>query len=67
MEGIQYVMDENNRKVAVQISYEKYGAVLDDLIDILVVEGRKSEASVPFQEILDELNKNGNLFRYVPD
>ncbi len=38
MEGIRYVTDENNKKVAVQLSYEVYGESLDDLIDGLIAE-----------------------------
>ena len=66
MEGIQYVMDDNN-KIAIQISYEKYGDILDDLIDLLLAEDRGQEESIPFSEILDELRNTGNLFKYVPD
>lgn len=60
-------MDENNKKIAIQISYEKYGDILDDLIDLLLVEDRREEESIPFSEVLDELRNTGNLSKYVPD
>ena len=59
MEGIKYVMDENNRKVAVQIDLEKYGELWEDFYDAIVAESRKDEESEPFDQVVSELEKSG--------
>ncbi len=62
MNGIMYVTDENNKRRFVQIDIDKYGGeYLEDLIDGLVAESRKSEESIPFDQALEELRKAGKL------
>jgi len=65
MEGIQFVTDENNKKVAVQISYEQYGDLIDDLLDRLIIESRKNEETYALDEVISELKDEGNLEKYV--
>ena len=50
MSGIQFVMDEKGRKVAVQIDLKKHGAIWEDFWDGLVSESRRSERSVPYEQ-----------------
>ncbi len=50
MDGIQFVTDEKGRKVAVQIDLKKHAAVLEDLWDGLIVESRRKEKSVPYEQ-----------------
>ena len=61
MEGISFVTDENNNKIAVQISYDVYGEIIEDIIDGLVAESRKDEESIPFDEFVDQLKAEGLL------
>jgi hypothetical protein len=49
MTGIQYLMDENGRKVAVQIDLKKHRAVWEDFCDGLVSESRRKEKAVPYE------------------
>ena len=64
MEGIQYVTDENNKKIAVQLSYEVYGEYLEDLIDGLIAESRKDDEKISLEELTEELQKEGLLEKW---
>ncbi|HKK87530.1 MAG TPA: hypothetical protein VJ917_01690 [Saprospiraceae bacterium] len=61
MEGIRYVTDENNKKIAVQLSFEVYGEYLEDLIDGLIAESRKDDEKISFDDLTKELEKEGLL------
>lgn len=62
MEGILYLTDDQNRKRFVQIDLDKFGGeFLQDLIDGLVAESRKSEESIPFDEAMKQLKEAGKL------
>ena len=50
MTGIQFVTDENGRKVAVQIDLKKHGAIWQDLQDGLISESRRKEKTVPYEK-----------------
>jgi hypothetical protein len=50
MTGIQYVTDEEGRKVAVQIDLRKHRALWEDIEDGLIAEQRKREAGVPYED-----------------
>ena len=43
MKGINYVTDDKNRKVAVQIDLKKYGDLWEDFYENMVAELRKDE------------------------
>ena len=61
---MQYVTDENNDRIAVMISYEKYGHMIEDILDHLVIESRKHEESYPIDEVISDLEKD-DLKKYV--
>jgi exoribonuclease R len=65
MEGILYVTDEQNRKKYIQIDLEKYGQIVEDILDSITIESRKKEKSYPIEEVLSELKDKGNLDKYV--
>ncbi len=61
MEGVHYVKDENDKKIAVQLSYEVYGHMLDDLIDGLIAESRKNDEKISLEQFTKELREEGLL------
>jgi len=65
MEGILYLIDENNKKKFVQIDLNKYGEVWQDFYDGLMAEMNKGEESYPLDEVISELETKGNLNKYV--
>ncbi|MCX6593087.1 MAG: hypothetical protein NTZ56_16340 [Acidobacteria bacterium] len=50
MTGIQYVTDEEGRKVGVLIDLKKHGDVWEDFWDGLVSETRRKEKSIPYEQ-----------------
>lgn len=61
MEGITYVTDENNKRVAVQLSYEVYGELIDDIVDGLIAASRKYDEKIPLEDFSRELREEGLL------
>lgn len=64
MKGINYVTDEQNKKVAVQIELkvlEKYDEQMEDLIDGIIAESRKDERRVPLNKVIRNLKQSGKL------
>jgi hypothetical protein len=59
--GIQFVIDEKGRKVAVQIDLRKHGSLLEDFWDGLISESRRKEKGVPLEKIKADLIKRGRL------
>lgn len=58
MEGITYLIDEDNRKKFVQIDLEKYGDLVEDLLDILTAKARKNDSTRSFDEVVKEMKKD---------
>jgi len=50
MTGIQFVVDEKGRKVAVQIDLKKHRAAWEDFWDGLVSESRRKEKAIPYEQ-----------------
>ena len=50
MNGIQYVTDEKDRKVAVQIDLRKHKALWEDIQDGLIAQQREREPGVPYED-----------------
>lgn len=61
MNGIQFVIDEKGRKVAVQIDLRKHGAIWEDFWDGLVSESRRKEKDIPFEKVRTGLIKRGRI------
>jgi len=59
MSGIQYVTDEKGRKVAVQIDLRKHKALWEDIQDGLIVQERKREAGISYEEYQASRAKSG--------
>lgn len=52
MKGINYLTDEKNRKIAVQIDLKKYGHIWEDFYDYLIAELRKDEEKIPLEDVI---------------
>jgi len=57
----QYITDENGKKTAVILPIEEFYALLEDLEDLAVLAERRDEPTVPFEEVIARLKKNGLL------
>ena len=61
MEGIHYVTDDKNEKVAVQIDLKRYGDLWEDIQDILIAESSRQEETIPWEKVKEDLKKGGNF------
>lgn len=59
MEGIHYVTDSENRKIAVQIDLTKYGELWEDFYDVLVAESRKNDERLDWDDVKQQLKDDG--------
>jgi hypothetical protein len=59
MKGRHYVTNAENEIIAVQIDLKKYGQLWEDFYDTIIVEDRKDEESIPWEDIKQELRKDG--------
>jgi len=57
MKGIQFVIDDTGKKRAVILNLEEWGELWEDIYDILVSESRRSEPTVPWEELKAEMVK----------
>jgi hypothetical protein len=63
MTGIQYVTDENGRKIAVQIDLKKHAELWQDIEDVLISRSRRHEKRIPLDKVKANLLKSGKLPR----
>ena len=61
MEGIHYLTNDKNEKIAVQIDLSKYGDLWEDFYDTLISELRKDEEDISWEEAKASLKKDGKL------
>ena len=61
MEGIQFLVDEQGEKTAVQIDLVKCGALWEDIYDALVARERQDEPRESLNEVKARLRQHGKL------
>jgi hypothetical protein len=61
MTGIQYVTDEEGRKVAVQIDLREHAELWEEIEDVLVSRARQNEPSTPLSEVKSRLIRGRKL------
>ena len=59
--ALQFLTDENGEKTAVVVPLSDYEKLLEDLEDLAVVAERRGEASVPHEEFIAQLKRDGLL------
>jgi PHD/YefM family antitoxin component YafN of YafNO toxin-antitoxin module len=57
----EYIVDKKGRKKGVLLSLDHYEQLMEDLHDLTVIAGRKSEKTVPFLKTPKHQRKNGRL------
>jgi hypothetical protein len=61
VEGIQYVTNDNGKRVAVQIDLRQHAGMWEDIQDAIVANSRRQEKSVPLERVKASLIKRGRL------
>ena len=55
MEGVTYLVDAQNKTVAVQLDFEKYGELIEELLDVLEAEAYREDETITLEELKEEL------------
>lgn len=61
MQGINYVTNEEGRRVAVQIDLKKHGALWEDFYDVMTAKKRLDEPRESLASVKSRLKKKGKL------
>ena len=64
MKGVSYITDGRNRKKAVVIelkTIEQYPEEVEDLLDVIVAESRKSDELISWEDAKKRLKQKGKL------
>jgi hypothetical protein len=64
MKGVNFLMNEQNEKVAVQIdlkTIKSHQEDIEDLLDGIVAETRKGEEKIPLSMVIKNLQEAGKL------
>ncbi|NIJ55929.1 hypothetical protein [Dyadobacter arcticus] len=61
MTGIRYITNNKGQKTDLIISLKKHGQIVEDLLDALMVEERRNEETIPFDEFVAQLKSEGKL------
>ena len=64
MKGISYITDDKNQKTAVVIDIKmlkNYNEELEDLLDGIIADSRKTEEKIPLASVIKNLKKAGKL------
>ena len=58
---VQYVTDEHGERTAVLLPISQYEKLLEDLEDLAVVAERREEPTIPHEQFVSELKRDGIL------
>ena len=61
IERAQFIVDERGRKTAVILPLRRYRELIEDLHDIELVEKRRHEPRIPWEEVKKRLREDGVL------
>ncbi|MCE7068379.1 hypothetical protein [Dyadobacter sp. CY326] len=61
MTGIRYITDDRGQKTDLIINLKEHGQIVEDLLDALLVEERRNEETMPFDEFVNSLKAEGKL------
>ena len=61
MTGIRYNTDAQGHKTEVIIDLKKHGEIVEDILDALLIEERRNEESIPFEEFVEQLKAEGKF------
>ena len=57
----QYITDEKGNKTAVIIPIEEFEELLEDIEDLAILFERRDEPTIPFDEVVAKLKRDGLL------
>ena len=57
----QYITDETGKKTAIILPIEEFEELLQDLQDLAVLAERRDEPTIPHEEVIARLKRDGYL------
>lgn len=60
-DSVQYLTDDRGERTAVLLPISTYEKLLEDLDDLAVVAERREEATIPHEQFVTELRRDGIL------
>ena len=60
-DSVQYLTDERGERTAVLLPISQYEKLLEDLEDLAVVAERREEPTIPHEQFVSELKRDGIL------
>ena len=61
MEGVKFLVDDKGNKTAVMLDLDKWGELWEDIYDAMIIESRKNEPSIPWEEVKEELEPEARI------
>jgi hypothetical protein len=58
---LKYITNEAGEKTAVILPIEEFEELLEDIEDMATLLERRDEQTIPFEEVIEKLKKNGLL------
>ena len=58
-DSVQYLTDDRGERTAVVLPLPEYEKLLEDLADLAVVAERREEPTVPHEQFVSELKRDG--------
>ena len=58
-DSVQYLTDDRGERTAVLLSISAYEKLLEDLDDLAVVAERRDEPTIPHEQFVSELKRDG--------
>jgi len=58
---LKYITNEAGEKTAVILPIKEFEELLEDIEDIAALLERRDEPTIPFEEVIEKLKKNGLL------
>ena len=60
-EPVKYITDDRGKRTAVVLAISDYEKLLEDLEDLAVVAERRGEPTIPHEQFVSELKRDGLL------
>jgi hypothetical protein len=60
-DSVQYLTDDRGERTAVLLPISAYEKLLEDLDDLAVVAERREESTIPHEQFVTELKRDGIL------
>jgi hypothetical protein len=58
---LQYVTDDKGQKQSVILPIEEFIELVEDIEDLAVIAERRDEPTIPFEQVIAELKRDGLL------